>query len=114
MPKKSESKPEHTPLPWHKQQDADVYTHIIRGPNEELIAQFPQTTAPVTLANIELAVRACNSHAQLREALEAALRRGCGCGQTRTWGKGTLEGFHVPRCFVPLAEAALRAAKGGE
>ena len=108
MPKKSESKPEHTPLPWHKQQDADVYTHIIRGPNEELIAQFPQTTAPVTLANIELAVRACNSHAQLREALEAVLN----LTRHPLFHEQTELPAWVQR--IAQAEAALRAAKGGE
>jgi hypothetical protein len=35
---------EHTPGPWHYQEGADAYTHIVRGANGNLICQLAQDT----------------------------------------------------------------------
>lgn len=61
----------HTPTPWVKQANADSYTHIIRTEDGKFIVQFSQTDEG--RANAEFAVRACNAHDKLGEALSNLL-----------------------------------------
>lgn len=42
------------PTPWHYQERADRYTHIVRGPNDEFICQLEQDASGVAEARARL------------------------------------------------------------
>jgi hypothetical protein len=56
-----------TPGPWKYQEGADVYTHIIRGPNAEIVAQLSQDSSGRSEANARLI-------AALRTALDESVK----------------------------------------
>jgi hypothetical protein len=64
---------QHTPTPWRRQPRHNSL--IIAGPSGEQIALVRALTSdcPQGQANLAFIVRACNSHAQLVEALRDAL-----------------------------------------
>jgi len=47
-------KAEHTPGPWHYQEKADEYTHIIRAENDVFICSCPQNSLQNSKANARL------------------------------------------------------------
>lgn len=56
-----------TPVPWKYQEGADAYTHIVRGPNNEIVAQLSQDSTGRSEANARLI-------AALRTALEESVK----------------------------------------
>jgi hypothetical protein len=61
----------HTPVNWEYQENADKYTHIIRGPNNEFILQLPQDSSGKTEARARLIVKCVNAHDDLLAACKA-------------------------------------------
>lgn len=61
----------HTALPWHYQEGADAYTHILRGPKGEFIIQGSQDNSGKTEAELRLISKCVNS----RDALVASLEK---------------------------------------
>ncbi len=51
-----------TARPWHVQEYADAYTHIVRGPTGQFICSTPQGTDGEDDANVRLIVEAVNTH----------------------------------------------------
>lgn len=48
----------HTPGPWNYQEEADAYTHIVRGPANEFICSGPQDSSGRARADMKLAAMA--------------------------------------------------------
>lgn len=57
----------HTPGPWRYQEASDVYTHIVRGPNNYFVCQFSQDTSGRSEADARLTAAA----PELLEACQA-------------------------------------------
>jgi hypothetical protein len=92
----SESK--HAPGPWHYQEGADAYTHIIRAGEHRFICQLAQDTSGEAEANARLIAAA----PYLLEALHACLQVAC-------------DEFHgEPWQAIELARAAIAKATGGD
>jgi hypothetical protein len=58
-----------TPRPWLYQENADAYTHIIRGPSNYFITQLGQDSSGRTKADAQLIVSAVNSYDDLLRLL---------------------------------------------
>lgn len=61
-------------LPWKYQEDADAYTHIIRGTLNELLFSFGQDSSGQAEADARFTVRAVNAYAGLVEMFRALVR----------------------------------------
>lgn len=64
-----QTKREHTKTPWHYQENADAYTHIIRGENDVYILGLSQKYGGTDEANARHIVHCVNMHDELVEAL---------------------------------------------
>ncbi len=63
----------HTPTPWHYQEKADVYTHIIRGQSGNYIVGLSQDSSGKARATAKFIVKACNNHETLIKTIKAFL-----------------------------------------
>lgn len=63
------------PLPWAYQEEADAYTHIVRGPGNEFVLQLSQDASGKAEATARFIVRAVNAHDALLSALEDLVER---------------------------------------
>ena len=66
---------QHTPGPWHYQQNTDAYTHIVRDSEERYVCGCSQDSKGNAKANAAFIVRACNCHEELLQALQELLNR---------------------------------------
>jgi len=60
----------HTETPWHYQEGADVYTHIIRTEDDRIVISLRQDSKGQSEADARHIVRCVNSHDALVEALQ--------------------------------------------
>ncbi len=97
----------HTPGSWKYQENADAYTHIVRGPTGQFIASCPQGTDGEDEANARLLAAAPD----MLEALEKIADNygGCRCNHT-TADCCEKVGEFCPHC---IAETAISRARGG-
>jgi hypothetical protein len=63
----------HTPGPWHYQEESDLYTHIVRGPDNFFVCQLQQDTSGYAEANARLIAAAPELLAALKKASRVGL-----------------------------------------
>jgi len=101
---------DHTPGPWHYQEESDAYTHIVRGPTDNFIVQLPQDTSGRAEANARLIAAA----PAMLEALQAISSDPYGCvfcdsGALHNPSKG-----HEDSCGFFKAQTAIALATGAD
>lgn len=77
-----------TPGPWHYQEGADCYTHIVRDPkSHQIVVSAPQNTSSTTEANARLCAAAPTLYSALEYLIQRIDPENCGdhCDNACPW-----------------------------
>lgn len=103
--KKAQAPAPHTPAPWVYRREKDFRCHVVRGPQQKFIAEFPD------LANGEADARLISAAPELLEALKISAEDTCSLQCPSVWKTGEAQP-HTQTCVQ--IRAAIAKAEGAE